>query len=1059
MTLLQRFSFVLVLLLTTTSLVLSQSGRIDGTITDAETEEPLAGVNVVIEGTTMGAATNLEGYYTILNVPPGEHTLVVSMIGYERVTVRNVRVNIDQTTTINVEMYDEALELDELIVIAERPIVERDVSASTVNISAQEMESLPVTSVTGVVGLQPGIQGLSVRGASTTFDPVAFQVDGLTLRDERDNTPYTNISFTSVQEIQVQTGGFAAEYGNVRSGIINVVTREGRRDRYTVDALVRHRPAGKKYLGMAPNDPNSYFMRPYLDDEVAWTGTDNGAWDRYTQRQYRSFEGWIEIAKQSLEDGNPETDLTPEAAQQLFLWQHRKQMEIDKPDQEIDVSVGGPVPMVSDQLGDLRFHASYRQNREMYVVPLHTDSYQDYNAQLKVTSDLGPGMKLMIEGMYGKSWGTVSNNVGTPGIFRSPVSILGQLNRMRHSYLDARIFTTDYWAPTEIIRSMLGGKFTHALSSTTYYEVLVQQFTSSYDTNPGPRRDTSPVYQIGDYYTDEAPFGFYPQPSTAINGMRMGVGMSNARDSSRVRTTSAKFDITSQINRYNEVKAGIELVYTDNFVNYGSVDEYLPSGRHHSKWRTFPIRGGLYLQDKIEFEGMIANLGLRLDYSHAGSEWYVLDPFDELLSGRFADEFDEEVETKTTDHVWHVSPRLGVSFPITANSKLFFNYGHFRSMPRPDDLYMFRRFRDTGAVARIGDPNAPLQQTVAYELGYEHNLFDMMLLRVAGYYRDITMQPRLVTFASFDGTVSYSRTFPDNYSDVRGFELSLNKRMGEWWSGFINYTYMVTTAGNFGINRYTDNPTEQRDYERRYRGHYQARPVPEPYARLNFDFFTPPDFGPEFAGINWFGNWRFNVLGVWNSGFHFTWTGEAPVPGVENNMQWRHYYNIDLRLTKNFELAGANFQFFVDMNNAFNFKHMTANRWNQGFGFVDGDDFNRYMRSLHFPRDVGEDLTGYTNIPGDDRPGDYRPSGVDFHPMEGTRNLSDVSDPHPRPIYYETSSGEYYQWQNGEWVTADPELLNYVLENRAYIEMPNMDFGTFLNPRNIFFGLRVSIGL
>lgn len=1050
-------SFIFVSILS--NLVLAQTGRIQGTVTDAQTGQPLVGANVLIVGTTMGAATNLEGYYSILNVPPGEYDLRISMIGYDPVTVTNVRVYINQITDIDVALTETALELEEVVIVAQRPIVQRDVAASTVNVSAQEIQSLPVTTVTGVVSLQPGIQGLTVRGAAAAFDPVAFMVDGLTLRDERDNTPYTNISFTSVEEIQIQTGGFAAEYGNVRSGIINVVTREGRRDRYTFDMLVRHRPPGPKYLGRGPSDPNSYFMRPFLDDAVAWTGTNNGAWDIYTQRHYPSFVGWNAIAEQSLADGNPETDLTPQQAQQLFLWQHRKKTEITKPDQEVDFSIGGPVPLISSALGDLRFHASYRQVREMYVVPLHTDSYQDYNAQIKITSDLRPGMKLMIEALQGESWGTTNNNVGEPGIFRSPTSIAEALQRQRASFLDARIFTTDYWAPTRIRRSMIGGKFTHALSATTFYEVILQQFNSRYETNPGKMRDTTRVYNIGGYLTDEAPFGFWPFPSNAINGMRMGVGMSNSRDSSEVRTFLTKFDITSQINRYNELKAGFEFVYTDNYVNYGSVDEYLPAGRHHSVWRTYPLRGGLYVQNKVEFEGMIANLGVRLDYSHAGSDWYVFDPFDRAFSGQYAPGIDTLLAKERTDHILHVSPRLGISFPITENSKLYFNYGHFRSMPRPDDLYMLRRLRDTNAIVRIGDPNAPMQRTVAYELGYEHNLFDMVLLRVAGYYRDITLQPRLVQFQTFDGTVNYQRTLPDNYRDVRGFEISLNKRPGSWWAGFINYTYMVTTFGNFGFSQYTNNPTVQREYERTFRGHYQQRPVPEPYARMNLDFYTPPNFGPQFAGIDWFGNWRLSLLGVWESGFYFTWTGEAPVPGISNNMQWRDYYNFDLRLTKNFQVMGASVQFFVDMTNVFNLKHMTANRFYPGYGFVDGDDFNRYMKSLHHPERVGRHIAGHVNIPGNDRPGDYRRSGVDFHPMEGVVNLSDVRDPHPRPIYYEQSSGRYFQWRNGEWTPADPELLSYVLDNRAYIEMPNMEFLTFLNPRNIFFGLRVSIGL
>jgi hypothetical protein len=1036
--------------------VFAQTGKVDGTVTDARTGQSLVGVNVIIEGTMMGAATNLDGYYAILNVPPGSHIMRISMIGYDPVRVEDVYVSINQTTTIDVQLREATLELEEVVIVAERPIVQRDVSASTANISAQEIQNLPVVSVTSVVSLQAGIQGLSFRGSSLANDPVAFMVNGYTMRDERDNTPYTSVSYTSVQEIQIQTGGFNAEYGNVRSGVVNVITREGSREFYTLDVISRYSPPRQKHFGIHANDANAYWIRPYVDSDVAWTGTKAGGWDEWTQRQYPEFEGWIAVSEQTMQDGNPDTDLSPEAAQQLFLWQHRKPLKITRPDYDVDVSVSGPLPAISSKLGNARFLASYRETEEMYMIPLHTDSYKDYSGQLKITTDLGTGMKLMVEGMYGRSSGTNDNNSGLPGIFRSPASIAGVMHRV--SYIDTRIFTTDYWAPSQITRHMAGARFTHSPSPRTFYEVSLQQFTSDYDTNPGRLRDDSTmVRRFGNnYWVDEAPYGFQPGPSFGIAGMRMGVGMSGSRDSSMVTIYTGKFDITSQVSRINQIKAGIEVNVTDSKVNYAQYDAFLPTGNVHSKWNTTPFRGALYAQNKLEFEGMVANVGVRVEYSHAGGEWYVYDPFTRAFSSAQSGGLDTLLEMESTERILNVSPRLGVSFPVTENSKLYFNYGHFRAMPTPENLYLLRRSGETNAIVRLANPNNPLQKTVAYELGYEHNLFDMFLVRIAGYYRDISNQPRLVRYTNFNSTVNYQVTEPLNYQDTRGFEITLQKRVGRWFSGFVNYTYMVSSTGNFGFGQIFENPFEMRRYERENRLHYQTRPVPEPYARLNLDMYTPPDYGPEFAGVHFLGDWRLNILATWQAGFYFTWTGGGAIPGIENNVQWRDSYGTDIRLSKNFSFLGANVQFFMDVYNVFNIKRMSANRFNLGYGFFDGRDYNFYMESLHLPAHIGDPL-GYGNIPGNDRPGDYRKPGIEFHPIVSTTSVTQVTNPHSRPLYYESSTQRYMQYVNGQWVVADQSTVDRVLDNKAYIDMPNQEYLTFLNPRNIFWGLRISL--
>src|SRR5436309_847809 len=172
---------------------------------------------------------------------------------------------------------------------------------------------------------------------------------------------------------------------------------------------------------------------------------------------------------------------------------------------------------------------------------------------------------------------------------------------------------------------MLGVKFTHVLKSAAFYDVGFHWFKTRYNTNPGQIRDTSNVFRFGNsYLVNEAPFGF-PSPFTPVisgigSRMNMDLGWSGSRDTTVVAIFNFKADITSQLDRYNQVQAGLEFAYTDNNVNYANRDERLTSSNTRSVWHTFPKQGAAYLQDKIEFEGMITNVGLRLDYSHAGGK-------------------------------------------------------------------------------------------------------------------------------------------------------------------------------------------------------------------------------------------------------------------------------------------------------------------------------------------------------------------------------------------------------------------------------------------------------
>jgi len=1043
------------------------TGKIAGRLIDAASGEPMAGVNVLVEGTYLGAATDVEGYYVILNIPPGTYKLTAMMLGYTQSSIIDVRVKIDQTSKIDITLNEETLEMgDEITVIADRPVVERDVAGSRANISIEEVESIPVVTVSSVVGLQAGVEGMSIRGGN--LDEVAFVLDGINIKDERSNTAYTNISLTSVEEIQIQAGGFSAEFGEARSGIVNVITKDGDKKKYNVTFLGRYRAAAPKHFGPAVHNPNSYWVRSYLDDDVCWTGTQSGAWDAAMQRQYPEFKGWNAISEEKMSNDDPTDDLTPEAAQQLFKWQHRKQMDITDPDYNADIALSGPVPFVSEYLGNLRFFTAYRQTQDMYLVPLSDDGYRTYNWQMKMTSDMKiPGVennvRLMISAMRGNEAGSDRWRNGTFGIFTSGWQIASQMAN-GPKYIDARLFNTDYWGVTSKDIWSVGAKFTHSFSPKGFHEGSVHYFKSKYDSHPRRARNNDKIYLFGNnYYTDESPFYFETQSTGAIDGtMRMGAGMSGARDSSEVSYLKFKYDITNQLNRYNNFKAGAEFNYSWSEMNYARYDEFLPSSNQWTRWSKNPIRGAVYLEDKLEFEGMVALAGVRLDYSHAGGDWYDYDAYNLALSGAYSNGIDTLLKKEPTKHIFTFSPRLAISYPISENSKLYFNYGHFYQLPSPESLYLVRKSGFTNEVNRIASPNNPLPKTIAYELGYEHNLFSQYLLRVAGYYKDISQQPRLVTYENFDGLVSYSKTEPNSYEDIRGFEITLRKSRGDWFRGFVNYTYMVSTYGYFGYGTYFENPAQQREYERTSTYYYQSKPKPRPFARASLDFFTPYEFGPEMLGIRPLEDWRLNILSNWKTGSYATWAGGSSIPGLFANVQWKDYLNTNIRISKNFKITNsAKIEFFIDMYNIFNVKRLSS------YGFVDYQDSRSYYVSLHLPGDTkGIEQFGYTNIPGDDKFGEYRKAGAPFIPIYAYKDYTSITNPNADDLYYFAASNGihgkgYYRYDDadGSWHKESKSRVNKILDDKSYIDMPNQDYFTFLDPRNIFWGLKISFDL
>ncbi|HPN38496.1 MAG TPA: carboxypeptidase-like regulatory domain-containing protein [Melioribacteraceae bacterium] len=206
------------------------TGKISGKVTDKETGEPLPGINVILQGTTMGAATDIDGNFIINNIPPGSYTVLFSGVGYQKRSYVNVKVAVDFTTRLDVILSTEDVALETIVVQAEAPLIRKDLTSSHTSIDASQIEALPVEGITQLLTLQAGIvQGaggeLHIRGGRST--EISYAVNGVSISNPFDNSRSVSIATNAIQELSVVSGTFNAEYGNALSGIVNTVTKEG----------------------------------------------------------------------------------------------------------------------------------------------------------------------------------------------------------------------------------------------------------------------------------------------------------------------------------------------------------------------------------------------------------------------------------------------------------------------------------------------------------------------------------------------------------------------------------------------------------------------------------------------------------------------------------------------------------------------------------------------------------------------------------------------------------------------------------------------------------------
>ena len=690
----------------------SSNGKLTGTITQKSDNAPAVGVNIMIADTYLGAASGQDGRFVILNIPPGTYSVRVDAIGFTPVVLQNVRITTSQTTEINIKLDESVVEGQEVTVVAERPLIQKDLTASQRVTTAKEIADMPVESFLGVLSTHAGVNksadgALHVRGGRS--NEVGYYIGGVSMSNPFfTNSLAVGLSNKALEEMKLVSGAFNAEYGNAMSGVVNVKVKDG----------------GKDYQGSL-----SYYAGDY--------------------------------------NSNAE-DIFPNISDQSFT-----------ANTTLDAFVSGPViPGLGDKL---TFNISVRRNQsEGYLNGIREHSPGDFayfppsgNWYIQMSGDSS----------YVPMNPSESNNFLSkftwrlsPRIKISTQSIMSQ--SQSKSYSHAYKYNPDGIATGYTQNNNHSLQINHSLSAKSFYEGNV--FFSDTDYKNYLYTDTLDQRYVNTDYINTEP----TSATFLFGGTQMGHTYRNSK------SVGGKFDFTSQISSNHEIKTGFSF-RNDNLVERNltvlydqNFDEPTVLSENKSPYHIFydkdAVQYSAYIQDKMEYSSMIMNLGIRYD---------AFVPNDSSIANLLYPEADQkEAKTKTM-----ISPRIGVSLPITDKGIFHFSYGHFYQMPTLRNLYRESYF-GAGLAPTVGNPDLKPEKTVLYEFGFQQQFGNLIGMDFNVFHKDIRelLALQSIRYNSPNyGPSNYSIYLNKDYGSARGLTLSITKRYDpvSRTSLWVDYTY------------------------------------------------------------------------------------------------------------------------------------------------------------------------------------------------------------------------------------------------------------------------------
>lgn len=748
------FLLVLALLLCLDSLSAQNVGKIAGTVKEAQTGNPLPGANIVIVGTTKGAAADANGDYFILNVPPGKYNLRASMIGFEAMVVVDVIVNTGRTTEVDFQLVDTILEMGEVVVQAVRPDVERDKTSTSAIVRFDEVQMLPgIRDVTDVIGLAADVIDGHFRGGRIGEEYYTLQ--GMGIVNPLDRSSAFLPIMSGVEEVEVITSGFGAQYGNAQSGVVNISMKEGNPQTWKTRFETRMRAPGRKHFGPSVFDPTANdYLRLLIEGDIWLTG-DPGS--DQTQPYYGSMASGLTSSFAG--------DTLVQLAVAQTLWNQTRR-DIGRTygngvDHSLEAATGGPINQ------RMRMFMALRSNRQMPVFPTEQPNVE-YQAMGNVVADLGGAATLRLSGGLTH----LNDNVfpGSNGVGGYQRWLWDRITGIRER---------------KRVNTQLGARFTKAIGQSSFYELKLNSLFTNNVLGATPVPDILPDSVDFNWVVGTIAFPNNNSPDR----LNYQIGYDTFTEE-KTRTVTFEGGFTSQITNAHLLNAGVQVnsyqIDVSNFLN-------ARSSRQLERYTAHPFEAAAYVQDKMEFEGLIANVGLRLDLWYSGVDYYtdLYTPFGNPDSlGRF-DPANAQRETPPV-HT-RLQPRIGVSFPISASTVFHLNYGSFMQRPSFQYIVSRRLGQRLNDPLILGNPQLEPETTNSYDIGVVQALGDGFTLDISGYYKDVKNLIQQANFIDERAGYQVSSYFNLDYADIRGFRIALNKRRGAF-TGTINYQYGYATG-------------------------------------------------------------------------------------------------------------------------------------------------------------------------------------------------------------------------------------------------------------------------
>ncbi len=750
----------LTIFLTTQLIFAGNTGKIAGRVIDKDTKEPIPFANVIVEGTQLGAATNLNGEFVILNVPPGVYSVTASVVGYQKQTIKDVRVNVDFTTRLEFALTQGSIDLPPVVVQGERnPLIRQDLTNPVASITSDKIDELPVDQIADVIKLQAGVVvgndgDIHIRGGYG--NEIAYTLNGITLNDPYGNRRAVGLATNAVQEVSVSSGTFSAEYGNALSGVVNYVTKEGP-SKYTgsiraysgdyvtnrtdlFENLDKIDPFNRARTEFTFGGPLPLFSR-YVSFFISSVYEDFKG-SLYGKRLYNPTDSYLE--RNNFRSSDPRYG---KSTQSYFFNPYSKTDSSGLPTGD-----GAWVPM--------NWSRSFNFQGNFIIKPV-------------------PTIKFKYEYVYDK---------GTSQDFQR--SYKYNPDGRPTNYSNGYIHAFDW---------------THTVSNNLFYTLKLSYGTNYYKS-----------YLYEDPYDPRYLPSLYAR--TLGNTTFLAGGTDNSRFFRKTQTLGIKGDLVAQLFNVHEIKMGFEIRrhrlnvesysvqvgYINNqglfttlnpaTLLYDSVQlvRRIPSDTSlYTSYERLPVQAAAYIQDKIELaSSMILNVGLRYEYFNPAAQYNpnVSKDLSDLKAG--------SITRSATDAKpkHRLSPRVSVSYPITDRGVIRFSYGHFYQVPSLSSLYANPYFyvANFGENPTFGNPNVEPQKSVQYELGLQQLLLDDLKLEVTGFYKDVSNYIYTQQIYTNEGRAFYLLTNLA-YSSSKGITISLLKRRSpqDFFSATLDYTFSL----------------------------------------------------------------------------------------------------------------------------------------------------------------------------------------------------------------------------------------------------------------------------